>query len=119
MNKSDTLSILYKRINKLQAENKLMFNALKTISEKGTSCHFIAIAKEAISSVHEVINILHTRKCTDDNSLDVQLFEVINAEKPYRIRLIDRQTGEVGPQIRMYESLGDAAKFYERNSPIW
>ena len=65
------------------------------------------------------IRIIDTRQCEDDESLNVQFFESLNVDKPYRIRLIDKNTGEVGPQIRMYDSFGLAATFYEKGSPIW
>ena len=99
----------------------------RTMSDAEDLIHMLLVeiaGKEEVIKVLETnieqnIRIIHTRQCTDDKDLDVQLFEVFGAEKPYRVRLIDKSTGEIGPQIRMYDDFGNAAKFYAHNSPIW
>ena len=59
----------------------------------------------------------------DDASLNIncELFKVIGSEvtHPYRVRLIDTETGEVGPQIRMFTRLSAAAKAFEEQSITW
>ena len=53
------------------------------------------------------------------SGLRVELFESIGQVKPFRIRLIDTKTLEVGPQIRMYEELGPCAMFYQDHTSNW
>ena len=50
-----------------------------------------------------------------------ELFKVIGEEitHPYRVRLIDKETGEVGPQIRMFTKLSSAAKCFDEQSITW
>ena len=54
----------------------------------------------------------------DDQDLEIQLYEVEDS-CPYRVRLVDIKTGEVGPNISIFYSLSRAANFFENNSPVW
>ena len=53
------------------------------------------------------------------NELLSELFESIGDEHPYRVRAIDKKTGEIGPQIVKFKSLSSAAKFYENHGVTW
>jgi len=59
----------------------------------------------------------------DDASMRInyELFKVIGSEvtHPYRVRLINTETGEVGPQIRMFTKLSAAAKAFDEQSITW
>ena len=74
----------------------------------------------SVNSRHEhcTINHIHNR-IDQDTGLKVELFESIDEPMPYRVRLVDVETNEVGPQIRMYDTLSDAARFYEKHTPTW
>jgi len=56
-----------------------------------------------------------------DTNLDCQIFKVIgeNISHPYRVRLIDRTTREVGPQVRCFKTLAKAARLFERKEITW
>jgi len=59
----------------------------------------------------------------DDSSMCIscELFKVIGSEvtHPYRVRLINTETGEVGPQIRMFTKLSAAALAFDEQRLTW
>ena len=59
----------------------------------------------------------------DDASMRInyELFKVIGSEvtHPYRVRLVNTETGEVGPQIRMFTKLSAAALAFDEQRLTW
>jgi len=67
-----------------------------------------------------VMRILHSKQHSDVPELRIELFEMLDGSyPPFRCRLVDKATGEVGPQIKMFNAISKAAKCYEEEWLIW
>jgi hypothetical protein len=67
-----------------------------------------------------VMRVLHAKQHSDVKGLSIELFEMLdNRECPFGCRLVDKETDEVGPQIKTFDLLSRAAKCYEDELLIW
>jgi len=63
--------------------------------------------------------MISVREHPSSTELNSELFEVVGENYPFRVRAVDKTTGEVGPQIQKFKKLSSAAKFHEDHGVTW
>lgn len=66
-----------------------------------------------------ILKIIHEKSHWDVKGLTIQLVEIAGEARPFRVRLIDNKTGEVGPNISIHETISSAAIHYDGGGPTW